>query len=180
MALLEFQKAVPPCRDLSTSGKCAALAAAPEPQWLHWSSAVPVIFPYADVLRVTGGKAMELLSAPAKRGTTAKLSLPSHRLERDPGDSRLLLKDGAPCVTWLGLLAAGLTPQSRSTDRAASSLNPPQRTHEPLCLSVCKLFFCFAGFTEHSFISCDCAIYGGVNIAGGLFRKANDLDFFSI
>lgn len=40
---------------------------------------------------------------------------------------------------------------------------------------ACKLSFCFVGFTEHGFISCDCAISGGVNIAGSLFKKANDL-----
>ena len=34
-----------------------------------------------------------------------------------------------------------------------------------------KLSFCFAGFTEHGFISCDCAISGGINIAGGLFQR---------
>lgn len=43
---------------------------------------------------------------------------------------------------------------------------------------ACKLSFCFAGFTEHGFISCDCAISGGVNIAGGLFKKADDLKCF--
>lgn len=44
----------------------------------------------------------------------------------------------------------------------------------------CKLSFCFAGFTKHGFISCDCAISGGVNIAGGLFKKANDLKCFGV
>lgn len=47
-----------------------------------------------------------------------------------------------------------------------------------MSVPACKLSFCFAGFTEHSFISCDCAISGGVNIAGGLFKKANDLICF--
>lgn len=44
-----------------------------------------------------------------------------------------------------------------------------------MSMPACKLSFCFAGFTEHGFISCDCAISGGVNIAGGLFKKTNDL-----
>lgn len=47
-----------------------------------------------------------------------------------------------------------------------------------MSVPACKLSFCFVGFTEHSFISCDCAISGGVNIAGGLFKKANDLKCF--
>lgn len=34
---------------------------------------------------------------------------------------------------------------------------------------------CFAVLAEHGYISCDCAISGEVNIAGGLFKKANDL-----
>lgn len=53
----------------------------------------------------------------------------------------------------------------------------PGLANRGLSVSVpaCKLSFCFAGFTEHGFISCDCAISGGVNIAGGLFKKANDL-----
>lgn len=56
------------------------------------------------------------------------------------------------------------------------SRGPALAAHRGPSVSVpaCKLSFCFAGFTEHGFISCDCAISGGVNIAGGLFKKAND------
>lgn len=40
--------------------------------------------------------------------------------------------------------------------------------------AACKLFFCFSGFTN--MILCHVtAISGAVNIAGGLFKKANDL-----
>ena len=46
-----------------------------------------------------------------------------------------------------------------------------------MSVPACKLSFCFAGFTEHGFISCDCAI-SGVNIAGGLFKKASDLKWW--
>lgn len=54
-----------------------------------------------------------------------------------------------------------------------------QQTEEPqwACQPV-NCPFVLQALTEHGFISCDCAISGGVNIAGGLFKKANDLKWF--
>lgn len=78
-----------------------------------------------------GGKGAGAPFCPSETRHYSKSFLFSSCLEQDPGVSRLLLEDGAPWVTWLALLAAELTPQSLSTERAASSLNPPQRTHEP-------------------------------------------------
>lgn len=66
-------------------------------------------------------------------------------------------------------------PGQEVATRARKRPMGPANRGPSVSVPACKLSFCFAGFTEHSFISCDCAILEGVNIAGGLFKKANDL-----
>lgn len=85
---------------------------------------------------------------------------------------------------WAGLQGnVTLTPTDlsqalgRRWPAEAGSKAPIRLAHRGPSVSVLAVTcpFCFAGFSEHGFISCDCAISGGVNIAGGLFKKANDL-----
>lgn len=68
----------------------------------------------------------------------------------------------------------GLGQKGGGRDRQKAEPDQPADRGPSMSTASCKLFFCFSGFTNMVLFHVT-AISGAVNIAGGLFKKANDL-----